>query len=69
MLFRSEKALKIGYNIIICTDEDILSGQNLVNFQKLVKTAPKNVFVIFNNLKAYQAARAAGVTTGNMSNF
>jgi hypothetical protein len=69
LLTELQLALQMKYNIIICTDRDILSGDNYKHFLILVKQAAKQVFVIFDTYETYVAARGLGVTTANMTHF
>ena len=69
LLTELQLALQMKYNIIICTDVDILRGANYTNFAKLVRQAPKQVFVIFDKYTSYVLARQMGCTTSNMTHF
>ena len=63
-------AVKDSWNIVICTDSDILVGDNFKALMNVIKAAPQNVFVIFDSETTYQNFRKkAGTSTANITYF
>jgi hypothetical protein len=62
-------ALKTGYNIIISTDTDLLSGINLTNLENLLRAHKPQIFIIFNDADTYSEAGSLGILNANMSYF
>lgn len=50
-------AMKLGYNVMIFSDSDILASSNLKGLMALIKQAPQKVFVIFDSRDTYIRAR------------
>lgn len=64
-------AMKLGYNVLIFSDSDIVHAQNFGGLMLLIKLDPHKVFVIFNNRDTYLAARQTPgmVNTPNISHL
>jgi hypothetical protein len=65
------EALKLGYNVLIFSDSDIVDPSNLKGLMALIKQAPQKVFVIFDSRDTYVACRKAPgmVSTPNISHL
>jgi predicted metal-dependent peptidase len=58
------------HNVIICTDADIMWGENLPHLQSLIQKYPKQVFVVFDTRDTYlQYRQKSKVITENVTYF
>lgn len=55
-------AMSQGYNVIILSDADLSAGSNLANLEQLISINRRQVFVIFNTKRDYEAYRANAKT-------
>lgn len=63
-------AIKKKFNVIFFLDSDIMWGENLVHFLALLKSAPRNIFVIFDTRNTYiQFRQQTGIATPNITHF
>lgn len=62
--------LSQGYNVLMCTDTDILYGENLTRTLDLIKKHPQKMFMIFDDRNTYvQWRKTTGVATPNITHF
>lgn len=64
------QAAKSKWNIMIFIDSDNLSGENWKNLASVIRSAPRNVFVIFDSRATYiQFRQLNGGATANITYF
>lgn len=64
------EAIRLGYNVVIFSDSDIMYGDNKDNLLKLIKAGPKQVFVIFDTKSTWVSFRQqTGINTPNITFF
>lgn len=55
-----EAAISKKYNVMLFSDTDMLYGANFKNMAALIKKYPKNMYVMFDTERSYQAYRKNG---------
>jgi len=64
------KALRAGYNVLLCTDTDVLYGDNLTHLLKMIDAAPTQMYVVFDERESYLRFRQeTGINTPYITHF
>ncbi len=70
MVQQTTDAFRLGYNVIMFSDSDIASGQNLKAVVKMINAAPGQMYLILDTRSSYiNFRKASGINTPNISYF